>query len=99
MLGAIALRPARASVSPAHTPWERQADTEAAAWAVDALLRLDEQIEDLREHLGLDAYPAVADLEDDRLVRSLDAQLDHDGLELRLCHEVGRVEHRGEWIA
>ena len=63
--GAAAIALARgvhgAAVQLGEPPHQREADAEAAARAVDGVVRLHEQIEDLRQHVGRNADALVGD--------------------------------------
>ena len=50
-----------AAVQLGEPPHQREADTETAARAVDGVVRLHEQVEDLRQHVGRDADALVGD--------------------------------------
>src|SRR2546423_11562284 len=80
LIDARALGRNRPAVELGEPPYERQPDAEAAARPVERLLALDEEIEDPRQQVGVDALSVVAHAELRVLFVALDGELDLSAL-------------------
>ena len=71
-----------------QAPHQREPDAEAAARAVDGVVRLHEQIEDLRQHVGRDADALVGDPQHGVVAFAADEHAD-DAVAARELERVG----------
>ena len=66
-----------AAVQLGQPPYQREPDAQAAARAVDGVVRLHEQVEDLRQHVGRDADALVGDAQHRVVAFAADEHADH----------------------
>ena len=66
-----------AAVQFREAPHQREPDAEAAARAVDGVVRLHEQVEDLRQHVGGNADALVGDTQHGVVAFASDEHADH----------------------